>query len=159
MIADAVRMIRHCQSDQPGESLHLCVISEIIYSSLDRLRYILRLILPPAAGCLYCAHTWSVSKQPFPDSFFFPIPFQLLVCDLCVLCLSLRQRGDRGRQCRGESQRSIPAHYRQSADAFRTVAQAGATCVKAPEYVSQRTQCNMSHICKITVPAEVSSGL
>lgn len=27
MIADAVRMIRHCQSDQPGESLHLWVIS------------------------------------------------------------------------------------------------------------------------------------
>lgn len=36
MIADAVRMIRHCQSDQPGESLHLWVISvvtEIMYSS------------------------------------------------------------------------------------------------------------------------------
>lgn len=35
MIADAVRMIRHCQSDQPGESLQLwiSVVTEIIYSS------------------------------------------------------------------------------------------------------------------------------
>lgn len=66
--------------------------------------------------------------------------FQVLVCDLCVLCLSLRQRGDWGRQCRGQSERSIPAHYWQSADAFRTVAQAGAACVRALENASQKTQ-------------------
>lgn len=44
-----------------------------------------------------------------------------------VLCLSLRQRGNRGWQCRGEGERSLPAHYRQSADSFRIVTQTGAT--------------------------------
>lgn len=73
--------------------------------------------------------------------------FQVLVCDLCVLCLSLRQRGDWGRQCRGQSERSIPAHYWQSADAFRTVAQAGATCVRALENASQKTRCK--HVARL----------
>lgn len=46
-----------------------------------------------------------------------------------VLCLTLRKWGNRGRQCWGEGERSLPAHYRQSADAFRTVTQTGATCL------------------------------
>lgn len=45
---------------------------------------------------------------------------------VCVLAHALRQRGGRGGQRRGEGQRSAPAHHRQSADAFRAVAQAGA---------------------------------
>lgn len=40
MIADAVRMIRHCQSDQPGESLcfwGISVVTEVLKSSQERL--------------------------------------------------------------------------------------------------------------------------
>lgn len=78
---------------------------------------------------------------------------------MCCVCL-LRQWGDRGRQCRGEGERSIPAHYWQSADAFRTVAQTGAACMNAQWCMSQRTQRKTSHICyKITVPAEAPTGL
>lgn len=52
------------------------------------------------------------------------------VTNVRALCWSLRQRGDRGRQCGGEGERSVPAHYRQSTDAFRAVTQARATCLK-----------------------------
>lgn len=49
---------------------------------------------------------------------------------MCVFCVSLRQRGYRGRQCGREGERSLPAHYRQSTDAFRAVPQARAACLK-----------------------------
>lgn len=42
MIADTVRMIRHCQSDQPGEYFHICM-----NSFFDPV--IAEFVLPPAA--------------------------------------------------------------------------------------------------------------
>lgn len=62
-------------------------LGEIISSSQDRLWYILRLILPPAGGCVYCAHSWSVSKQPFPDSVFPPYSFSGVGMWLNVFCV------------------------------------------------------------------------
>lgn len=95
------------------------------------------------------------------ETVFFP-PYSRSDVGLWLMCCVCppRQWGDRGRQCRGEGERSIPAHYWQSADAFRTVAQTGAARMNAPWCVSQRTQRKTSHICyKITVPAEAPTGL
>lgn len=49
----------------------------------------------------------------------------------CVLCLSPRQRGNRGGQCGGEGECKLPAHNRQSADSVRAVPQTGATRLNA----------------------------
>lgn len=61
------------------------------------------------------------------------------VTNVCALCLSPRQRGNRGRQCGGEGERSLPAHYRQSADAFRTVTQTGTTCLNPYRHTHTNT--------------------
>lgn len=45
-------------------------------------------ILPPAVECVHFSHTWSVFKQPFPDSFFlFPFRHWAVTYVFCV-CLS-----------------------------------------------------------------------
>lgn len=62
------------------------------------------------------------------------------VTNVCALCLSPRQRGNRGRQCGGEGERSLPAHYRQSADAFRTVTQTGTTCLNPYRHTHKHTR-------------------
>lgn len=90
------------------------------------------------------------------------------VTNVCALCLSPRQRGNRGRQCGGEGERSLPAHYRQSADAFRTVTQTGTTCLNPYRHThkdiedamySENVTHSHIHCNKITVPAAVPSGL
>lgn len=115
MIADAVRMIRHCQSDQPGESLHLwgiSVLNETIYSSYKPFAIHFEAYTATCSR-MRLLHPYLLSFQATVSRQYISslVLFQMLVCDLCVLCLSLRQRGDWGRQCRGQSERSIPAHY------------------------------------------------
>lgn len=105
-----------------------------------------RVLLPPAAQLEHCICTGSADSV-FSFSYqatvstralLFSIYLFLYVFvelhsgkDSCltsarVLRLSPRQRGDRSGQRGGEGERSLPAHHRQSTDAVRTVAQAGA---------------------------------
>lgn len=174
MIADTVRMIRHCQSDQPGESSPFWVNSvERLTSRGSPGSFLLWKTVHfewSIDARLYSL--WGIWRHLMLSLCTAPVPLSSLlqylsnhfqtflllslyghntvcVCTKCVwlcvfsctensfvwlivrvLCRSLRQRGNRGRQCGGEGERSLPAHYRQSTDAFRAVTQARATCLK-----------------------------
>lgn len=178
MIADTVRMIRHCQSDQPGEFFSLqselsrCSGTEqrparlvrgspgsaspllTLWIALELL--IVRNLPPPAAQSVNCSLPESLPHSclsQFPSnhlqtvldslymsiiqSVFTPAVYRKLLrlTNVLVFCPSLRQRGDRGGQCGGEGERSLPAHHRQSADAFWTVTQTGATRLNTRTHV------------------------
>ena len=74
------------------------------------------------------------------QSVFTPAVYRKLLwlTNVLAFCPSLRQRGNRGGQCGGEGERSLPAHHRQSADAFRTVTQTGATRLNTRTHVPHR---------------------